>query len=200
MNLLSSFVEIFSQIVGSLSESLGVYYQIILNGIGVLAVIIKFIEYQRKKRSANIILGTAAAFCWVLYFLMQANLASALSCLLIIIANLVFLQRGKHKWAESFVWLFIFIAIQTVFGIISFKSALDLFAIFAGLLSITSYFVKNRTIYRILALVSALCWVTNSCINFYLIALVSDITATVSVTIALIRFNLLKKPEKLEDN
>ena len=60
--MLFSMAEFSEKMVNALDANLGIWYLIILNAFGVLAIILKVIEYQIKKRSLMMVIATFANF------------------------------------------------------------------------------------------------------------------------------------------
>ena len=196
-NLLFSMADLSAGMVKFLDNTLGIWYLIILNAFGVIAIICKIFEYQVKSRNAMFVLVTIASICWVLYFALYGNFASALTCLLSVIKMLIFMQRGKHKWADGLFWLILFLVLQTVVAVFTTTGWTDVFAIVAGYVGIFSYFVLDQSRYRLLSFFHMALWVVNSTINFYLIALLSDSFSTISCGVAIYRYDLSKNARKL---
>ena len=190
-------VELSNSMVKMLNNTLGIWYLIILNAFGVIAIICKIFEYQVKSRNKMFLLVSVANACWVIYFALYGNFASALTCLLNTIRLLVFMQRGKHKWADGSWWLIFFLALQTVVAVFTTKSVFDAFAIAGGYVGIFAYFVTNQKMYRFISFFHMSLWVVNSAINFYLIALLSDLFSTISCGVAIYRYDLSKNARKL---
>ena len=179
-----------------LTNLIGVWYLIILNAIGVGAIICKVTEYQVKKRSTMFLFSTLANICWVLYFFLYGNLASSLTCVLNVIKMLIFMRRDTCEWAKSIVWLWVFLIAQTLVAIFTINSILDIFAITAGFVGIFAYYVINGRLYRLISFVHMALWVVSSSIFFYPIALISDSFSTISCGIAIYRFDIRKKLKK----
>ncbi len=188
---------LLSNIVTTLNGFLGpVWYLIILNGFGVLAIVCKICEYQVKKRTTMLMIATMANFLWVLYFIFYGDFASALTCLIGCIRLLIFMQKGKYKWADSPLWLIFFLALQVAVAIFTFRIWQDLISITAGFFGIFAYFVIDPKKYRALSFIHMALWVVNSAVKFYPIALISDSVSTISVTVAMIRFSIMEKKAK----
>lgn len=126
---------------------------------------------------------------------MQGDMTATAMGVIGVIQLLIFLQRGKHAWAESVWWLFGFLIIQVSTAILTFKVWHDVFSITAGILTSFAYFVKNKRYYRFISCVLMASWVLNSIFKFYLIALLNDAFGFISVLVAVIRFDLLKKDD-----
>lgn len=199
INLLS-VAQFSQQFVNILNETLGIWYLIILNAFGVVAMIFKVIEYQQKSRKIILTIATICVICWLFYFFLQGDFVSAIVSFVAVIQFFVFMQMGKKKWASSVWWLVIFLTFQLVFGILTFKVWKDIFALLAGLLGTIAYFVMDKKKYRFLSFLCMSCWVVNSILKLYLIALLNDAFATISVAVAIVRFDILNKREQKEES
>ncbi len=183
-----SSVALAELITTALTNALGNWYIVLFNCFGVLAMLFKVTECQLKKRSNIIIFATVSSCCWFTYFTLQGDFTSAISNFILIVQGIIFYQRGKHKWAGSIVWLFVFLLSQAIFGIFTFKTALDLFPIFGGALGTIAYFVMQEKKYRLIILGSMSLWLLNSVTKGYLLATINDASFIVSAIISLIRF------------
>ena len=187
-------------IINTLSGSLGIWYIIILNAFGVLAIFLKTAEFQFKKRIIIQLLATFANCCWIAYFALQGDLVSAIANTLGVIKMIVFTQKGKKKWANGLHWLLIFAGLQIALGVLTFRSWHDAFPIIGGVLDVCAYYCLSQKRYRYFALASIAFWVLNGIFKLYYIALVNDVLALISSIIGIIRFELLmKKADKVQD-
>lgn len=192
-NLMFSFNALSDGLVSALQGALGAtFYIILVNAFGIIAMLLKVTELQLKKRNVIIVFAAVVSGCWVVYFSLQGDFASALSCFIGIIQSLIFLQRGKHKWADSILWLIGILVVRIVFGVLSFKEWHDIFSISAGIIGTFAYFVMKENHYRAIFLVSILLWVVNSAFKFYIVAFLNDAFASVSAIVAILRYDLLK--------
>ena len=196
-------------VVGALSKW-GAWYHVFYNVFGVVAVILKIIELQLKNRSKRLVLAMSSAVCWVIYFFLCGKVTASITSIIAVVQSLIFLQRGKHKWADNLFWLFLFLGVQVgicVWNVLSGEGILVLLSVFAGLFGTMAYFVKNDRAYRILVLISLLFWVANSIVGTFFsssasrlwAALASDVFGSTSAIIAIIRFDILKAGKKREE-
>lgn len=193
-NLLFSLAQLGESIVNGLTSALGeLWFAVLVNAIGVVAIVVKITETQNKKRNNILMFAILGYLCWVTYFILNGDFTSAMVNLIGCIQGIVFMQRDKHKWANSIFWLFFFIAVQLVVAFFIWKSPFSLFSIVAGLISTIAYFVIDEKLYRYLFLALILLWIGNGIVYFYPIALIHDSFAAVSITIAIIRYNILGK-------
>jgi hypothetical protein len=169
---------------------------LIANIFGLIAVVLKVVEYQLDKRAIRIILALGGNVCWITYFFLKGMDASAISAIIAMSSNMVFLLREKHEFFNGGWWLAIFLVMTAVNCIIGYKTWIDIFAILAGLFGVVAYFVKNDKLYRILSFACMFAWLLNSIFYQAGIALVNDAFATISVTIAILRMDLFKKKDE----
>ena len=191
--------ELSLKLVESL-KTLGVWYLVILNAIGVLAIGCKVIEYQIKKPFLNKAVATLANFLWVLYFALYGDFASALTCVLNLVRIVIFAQRGKQKWASSSIWLYVFIILQIVVAVSTFRVWKDVFSLLAGFVGIFAYYVLDQKKYRALSFVFMVLWLLNSISKLYLMGLISDAFSTLSVSIAIYRYDIKDEIRNKKDN
>lgn len=198
-----------SNVNGTVSALIAVFgttlYLFILNGFGVLAIMCKVTEYQVKKRNVMLLVATFANFLWVLYFIFYGDWASALTCIVSTIRLLIFLQKGKRKWADSNFWLIFFLGLQVIVSFFSFTSWKDIFALIAGFVGIIAYYSMNPKLYRALSFLFMALWIVNGLLKIYPVALVSDTLSLCSVSLAILRYDIFapkgkKKEEVLEEN
>lgn len=195
-NILISIPKLSEDLVNSLTNTLGIWYLIILNAFGVIAMCCKITEYQLKNKKNSILLATCSVFCWTLYFVFQGDFLGAGMNAIGIIMMLIFSQKGKYKWADSKAWLYIFIILQVSYSVLTFKSWKDIFVLIAGPLNVIAYYTLDGKIYRRLACIVMFCWTLNSLLKFYPVALLNDSFATISAFIAIMRYDVLKNKQK----
>lgn len=188
--------EFGKSVVSYLSSTIGIWHAVIFNAFGIISICLKIIELQLKRRNYIILFSIGSAIGWVIYFFLNGNVASSLVSTVAIIQAIIFYQRGKHKWAQSKFWLFLFLAVQVLICIFTFKDWTTFLSVSAGLFGTLAYFVMKEKVYRYLILCSLICWLLNSTFNFYLIAFLADTLSTVSIIISITRYTIAERKEK----
>lgn len=188
--------EISESMTKFLSETLGIWYLIIPNAFGVIAVLTKITELQIKNRKTILLFALIANISWVFYFGLLGGFTSAISCLIMTTQVVIFSYRNKYKWANSKLWLIVFCVLQIVMCVFTLNKWYDVFPSIAGVISVFAYFVFKEDYYRILIFIYVLLWLVNSILNMYIVSLVSDSLCLLSAIIAIIRYNILKKYKK----
>ena len=168
--------------------SLGILYYVLVYGIGVVAMILSTAAFQLKHRVAIILGNFFGQSCWVIYFLLQGDLTSAIACGLSAVMLALFSKSDKWKWTTSIVSIIFFISIFTGFSLLSFKTWKDVFPLLAGVFAVIANSRKTEKQIRQFSLFWCLFWFMNSLLKMYPVALINDSMCTVSTIIALIRY------------
>lgn len=192
MNALTQLGEL---IVKELSQ-LGVWYVVLFNFFGVLAIIFKVLEAQMKSRKLIVAFAIVATSCWMIYYLLNGNLTSVSISLVAITKYLIFNQRDKHKWAKHPAWLIGFVVLQVVLCVITYKNWTSLLSTAAGIIGTFAYYTLSLKRYRYTLLACQLCWVANGLLNGYVLALAADTAVSISIIVAIIRFTIIERKEK----
>ena len=184
--------------VQEFAEALGIFYYILVYGVGAIAMSLSISAYQFKHRITIILFNCFGQSCWVLHFLLQGDLTSAIACALSAVMLAIFSRKDKWKWSTSPVSIAIFIIIISGFSLISFKGWKDVFPLLAGVFAVLANSRSSEKHLRQLALFWCLFWLMNSIMKFYPIALANDLLCTISTIVALIRYR--NKPEIQEND
>lgn len=198
--LLITLTEIGDAIVNALS-SWGIWYYVLFNFIGGVGVVVKIIGLQFRSRSTRIIFNTIQALCWMFYFMLNGNATAGVTGIIGFVQMMVFLQREKHKWADSYFWLFFFLAIKigiAVWSLWDGISITEIFPILASPFTLIAYFVINAKVFRTLMFFSSLFWFINSVIGTFVVltgnnlwmAFICDALSLSSIIIAIIRLDV----------
>ena len=200
-NLLFSLPKLGDTIYTGLISALGtIWFQVLINGIGAFAIIVKVVETQNKRRSKIVLFAILNYLLWITYFVLNGNLTAATVNSISCVQAVVFLQRGKHKWANSYFWFVLFISLQVIASFFTWNGPFSLFSICAGILSTIAYYVLDEKLYRYFFLALILLWIGNGIVYFYPIALIHDVFAAVSISIAIVRYNFKGEKEKELDS
>ena len=190
------FLNELSKIIVQGLSSLGVWYDILVNFFGVIAIILLVMSFQMKSRIKLLLVFILSQSTWIIYFVLQGDLASGIMCTIAIIMSLIFMQREKHKWANSIFWLFFFVALMLTCSILTFKDWRDLFPLLGNVLTAISFFTLNDKLLRTINIGTYLCWMGNSISKLYIVALISDTLTLISVIVSLIRLKKQTQTEK----
>ena len=107
--------------VNGLVNALGLGYYILVYGIGLIAMALSIMAFQFKHRVTIILCSAVGQICWVVYFLLQGDVTSAVACALSALMLAVFSKKDKWKWSTSPYSIAAFLVLLSGFSLLSFK-------------------------------------------------------------------------------
>ena len=171
---------------------------VLFNGIGVVAIFLQFMMFQMKRRKDIIFVSMGSNVGWFSYFALQGDLISGVANVIGIMSNIIFLFRENHRWANSKLWLLLFLAVATVFSIYTYQTWKDIFALCGALFSMIAFFMIKEKNIRIISFFTYISFMCNNVSKVYVVALIADITALASLVIALKRYKKAEQKENAE--
>lgn len=174
--------------VDKFSESLGIIYYILVYGVGILAMIFSVIAFQFKYRITIILTNFLGQTCWVVYFLLQGDLMSAIICGLSAVMLALFSKKDKWTWTTSPISIALFIALFSAISLFSFHVWSDIFPLLAGIFTVIANSRTKERRLRQFSVLWCLSWLLNSAFKMYPVAFVNDLLCTVSTVVSLIRY------------
>lgn len=175
-------------LVDNMINSMGIGYYILVYSIGVLAMTFSVIAFQFKKRVTIILSNFLGQTCWVLYFLLQNDLMSAIACGLSALMLALFSQKDKWSWTTGPFSITLFILLFSVLSLFSFKTWSDIFPLLAGGFAVIANSRATEKRLRQFSVLWCLFWLLNSAFKMYPVAFLNDFLCTASTIIALIRY------------
>ena len=174
--------------VEGFAQSLGITYYILVYGIGILAMALSVISFQFKKGVTSILCNFFGQTSWVLYFLLQGDVTSAVACALSALMLGVFSKKDKWKWAVSKTSIIVFTLLISVFSLMSFKVWSDIFPLLAGVFAVIANSRPTEKSLRRFSFLWCFSWLLNSIFKMYPVAFANDFLCTASTVISLIRY------------
>ncbi len=119
---------------------------------GVLAMLLFFLIYQQKKRERLLLCKLLADISWVGHYLCLGALGGVVPNFIGIFRELIFLNRGKFKWADSKYLPIAFILLNWAVGIYTFKQPINIIPIAASTFVTVSLWFKNPKITKLITI------------------------------------------------
>lgn len=119
---------------------------------GLGAMISLFLIYQQKKRSNMLFCKLSADIFWILHYFTLGATAGMIPNFVGIFRELVFINRKKHKWANTPLWALLFIAVNFTLGICSFEKWYDIVPIIASSFVTVSLWIDNPVLTKIISI------------------------------------------------
>ena len=171
-----------------LMEAMGFWYYILVYAIGIIAMVLSVISFQFKHRVAIILCNFFGQISWVLYFLLQADLTSAVACALSAIMLAVFSKQSKWNWVKSPFCVIFFLLLICGFSVMSFAVWSDIFPILAGAFAVIANSRSDEKSLRSFSVLWCVFWLLNSAFKMYPVAFINDLFCTVSTIVSLVRY------------
>ena len=97
------------------------------------------------------------------------------------------MNREKHKWADSRMWLVIFVLINWGIGMFTFSSPINIMPIAASILVSVSMWIKNPTMTKLISIpVSATFFIYDYFVGSW-IGMVNESIAIISIAVYFIK-------------
>ncbi len=171
---------------------------IIAQVIGFLALALSAFSFQQNTQRRIMIWQSLSCALFIVHFLLLGAYTGALLNLVAMVRSIVYSQRG-NKWADSLAWLFVFWGAIALSGVFSWKGPLSLLPLAAMMLTTLSMRIKIPKYIRLLTLPSAPLWLVYNVVNKSIAGVFTEIFALVSILVAMIRLDILKRPPKTEE-
>ena len=156
--------------------------------IGIVAIAFWIFSIQKKEQHKILFLQFLSNLCYAIqYILLGAFEASSMN-FTSAIRTYIFYSKRKNNKDISLNYLFLFIALITILGIITYKSVLSLIPIFITVLYSISNWVKDEKWIRITVLICAFVWIYYNFVVGAYISIIGNIFEIISSIIALYRF------------
>ena len=172
---------------------------VIAQVIGLIAMGCGIISFQSKKRISILVLQTTSNFLWVLQYLLIGAYSAVVANALGIIRNVIYLFRGKSKFADSKIVPLVFIGLFVISGIITYETPFDILPVIAMVFSTVAFFVTNENKIRWLSIAVTLSWLTFGISAGSISSMISDGTNFISIVVALIRYRGVYEYERGKD-
>lgn len=167
--------------------------QVVIQGIGYLALLFVLLSFQKNKRVTILLLMLVGLILFVIHYGFLNAWTGALMNL--VEAGVVFVSYKKETdlWAKHRFWLDIFVVTYVVAGIITAKSFIDFLPIVAQVFGAIAVWQKNPKAIRFLMLIPRPLWfIYNFTVGSYA-GMTAETLILASVLIGIIRFDILKK-------
>ena len=160
--------------------------------LSILGLIAMVLSYQMKERKWLLVMQLFSnLFFAVSYYLLDAKTGAVLS-LVNVFRCIVFMNRDK-KWGQSRLWLYFFLAVSLVGGILSWEGPRSLLIIAATLLLTVALYSDNMTFMRKIFLICPVLYIVYNILSGSIGGIGNDVFCLISAAIAFWRFDLRKE-------
>lgn len=179
--------------VDEFASALGVFYYVLVYGVGIAAMTMSVVAFQLRHRKSIILCNFLAQVVWVLYFLLQGDLTSAIACALCTVMLAIFSKQSEWSWVKSPYCKALFLVVISGFSLLSFAVWSDIFPFLAGIFAVIANSQSDENRLRKFSLVWCVLWLLNSTFKLYPVAFANDLFCTISTIVALVRYREKKE-------
>ena len=165
---------------------------VLIYAVGILAMVLSVIAYQFKYRVTIIVVNFSGQACWVIYFLLQSDFTSAVSCALTVIVMAIYSMKGKWTWVSSRICFATFMVAMISFSLVTFAGWKDIFPLLAGIFAVIANSRSDERSLRFYSAIWCALWLMNSILKVYPVAFVNDVLCTSSSVISIFRYRETK--------
>ncbi len=169
---------------------------IIIQIIGFVGMLCHFVSFQQKKRKGILFFQICASAVFLVHFALLGAYTGAILNVIGLFRALVFMNNDK-KWAQSSVWLWVFIIAFTASSIATWESWYSILPTTGMILTTVSYWLKNETKIRLITFPGSPCWLIYNAINGSFSGVLTECMVMTSLIIAIVRYDILKKGKEI---
>lgn len=165
---------------------------IISQFIGFVAAAILLLSFQQKTHKRIVAMQACSGLLFAVQYLMIGAYAGMAGNLVGVIRSLVYMQRGKSKFADSIACPIVFAVIAAISGILTYEKPISLLPMAAMIISSFVMWSPKTQKLRALTMPTSAMWLIYNVLEKSYSGTVTEIFNLLSIIIALIRFRKKK--------
>lgn len=162
---------------------MGIWYRVIAETLGYLAVGLSLLTYIYKSRKKVIVTKLAADMMGAIHFLMLGETTGMVQAIINSIRSGVFYHKGSKKWASHIFWLFGFIAVNIGLSILTWQGWYSLLPGCGSALAVLGFWCSDANRVRLVTLPGVLLWLLYGIIIGSLPAILINALSVCSIVI-----------------
>lgn len=169
--------------------------QIIISSIfGALGIAANVFIYQQKNGKNLLKVKLLSDAIWAIHYLSLFAYSAVCTCCIAIVRESIFLHKEK-RWAQSKLWLVLFIACNIVSAILTWKSIWSILPGLAGVISVVSFWIAKPKVTRTLAYPISALFLTYAITVESIPGIANELFTLTSTTIANVREHIQRKKD-----
>ena len=158
---------------------------------GFLGIVSTVVIYQQKTRVGLLISKLVSDVIWFAQYALIGAWSGAAISIIAIIRELIFINR-KKKWAQSPLWLVLFLVLSGVSGIITWQNVYSIFPCVASALAVIGFWIGKPKLSRFLSYPISACMLTYAISNAAIMAIANELLSIGSSVVGNIRHDFKK--------
>lgn len=167
---------------------------------GIVISFFSFFVYFGKSRNKLLIAKISLDMGYFFQQIMIGAYTGAVLNAISTVKGVVFYNRGKHKWASSRVWLYVFILLVLISPVLTWNGPMSLLPTLGSVISVISFYCMKPSHMRILGLFSQSLWLAYSILTVNIGVIISTSIQLIAVIVGLICDWVGKRKVKSNNN
>lgn len=159
--------------------------------VGFFVIVFALSSFQLKKRKHILLFQMIALLFSAIQLFMVGAVTGGCLDLLSFVRTWIFSNNNK-KWASSQWWLFGFVAVMIIIGIMTWQNGWTIFSILGAVLSTVALWMKKEKHIRMVSLTVAPCWIIYNVVNGAYMGALNEVLAMTSIVIGMLRHDRKK--------
>ena len=167
--------------------------QFIAQTIGIIALLFVLLSFQKNSRYLILLFLIIAQILFTIHFGLLGAWTGAAMNGVAAIRTYIFNQRESKQWSNKQVWLYLFVVLFWVFGIVTWSGYYSILPILAMTIDSFAVWNKETKSIRMFMLIPRPLWLTyNFTVGSYA-GMITEIFVLFSILIGIIRFDIFAK-------
>ena len=167
----------------------------ITNILGLGAMISLFLIYQQKSHKKILLCKLSADIFWVLHYFSLGATAGMVPNFVGIFRELVFVNRRVKKWANTPLWVVLFIVVNFTLGILSYDEWYDIVPIIASAFVTISLWMDNPRLMKLISIPVSIAFFVYDLFVLSYVGMINESIAIMSIIIYFIKNSRRKNNE-----
>ena len=165
------------------------------NLLGLGAMVSLFLIYQQKSHKKIFLCKLSADIFWVLHYFSLGATAGMVPNFVGIFRELVFVNRRVKKWANTPLWVVLFIVVNFTLGILSYDEWYDIVPIIASAFVTISLWMDNPRLMKLISIPVSIAFFVYDLFVLSYVGMINESIAIMSIIIYFIKNSRRKNNE-----
>lgn len=167
--------------------------KLLVDILGALGVITTVLVYQQKTAKRQLIWKMTTDIVWTGHYLALGAFSGMVTTGVAVLRSVVFLNK-ERKWAQSKLWLYIFLAASIGFSAAAWEGPRTLLTLIPSVACIIAFWIGNPMVTRLVSIPAGSMFLVYTILCHSMAGIVCEIFLVASAIVGVIRLDLKKKP------
>lgn len=166
-----------------------------IQAVGFCALTLIVLSFQKNRKSFTLFLLLIAAFLFSIHYALLGAWTAALVNIISAIRAFVFSLRGNDTWVDNNMTLYAFVVLFLLAGVFTIENIWSVLPVISMIIECFALWTKKTKYMRWLFFSARPPWIIYNVLVGSYAGLITEIFIVLSLTIAIIRFDILKQKE-----